>query len=156
MNPWLLVGFLLAVSASYGVGHFRGDSAGQAFVKQQWDQEKTKQLAEHAENMRLAREKEQLLQAGADKLREESNEKTRELNSRAASIADSLRQRPTRAAAEASAVSGATGTTCPTTVCVAGKLVREDAEALISIGKQAEELRISLNQCVTQYQSLRQ
>lgn len=86
MNPYFIAGSVLAVVFAYGAGHWQGDSAGQAKVQAQWDKEKAKQMAEYAENMRLAREKEQALQQGANNLREE---KDRELKK----VADTNRDR---------------------------------------------------------------
>ena len=151
MNPWVLVGVLLAISGAYGVGHYRGDSAGQAYVRQQWDQEKAKQMAEYAENMRLAREKEQALQQGADKLREEKDRELRNINARATALANSLRDRPERPT-QGSAVSGSTSTCVGAT----GKeLARGDGEFLAGYAADAARLKAALDQCVKQYETLR-
>ena len=155
MNPYFIVGAVLAVAIAGGAGYVKGESHGRAEVQSAWDKERIKLAEEHAKAITAAREKEQLLQSNADQLREEANAKNQELGARVASIADSLRKRPDRAA-QASAMSGAAGATGSSCICTARELAREDAEALIAIGKQAEELRIALNQCITQYQSLRQ
>lgn len=148
----MIVGVLLAVSSAYGAGHWRGDSAGQAYVRQLWDQEKAKQMAEYAENMRLAREKEQALQQGADKLREEKDREIRNVNARAAALANSLRDRPERPA-EGSAVSSTTG--IGQSGCTGKELYREDGAILVGIAREADELRIALKQCYAQYETLR-
>lgn len=148
----MIVGVLLAVSGAYGAGHWRGDSAGQAYVRQLWDQEKAKQMAEYAENMRLAREKEQALQQGADKLREEKDREIRNVNARAAALANSLRDRPERPA-EGSAVSSTTG--IGQSGCTGKELYREDGAILVGIAREADELRIALKQCYAQYETLR-
>ena len=148
----MIVGVLLAVSGAYGAGHWRGDSAGQAHVRQLWDQEKAKQMAEYAENMRLAREKEQALQQGADKLREEKDREIRNVNARAAALANSLRDRPERPA-EGSAVSSTYG--IGQSGCTGKELYREDGAILVGIAREADELRIALKQCYAQYETLR-
>jgi hypothetical protein len=155
VNPYFIVGAVLAVAIAGGAGYVKGASHGRAEVQSAWDKERIKLAEEHAKAITAAREKEQLLQSNADQLREEANAKNQELGARVASIADSLRKRPDRAA-QAGAMSGAAGAAGSSCICTARELAREDAEALIAIGKQAEELRIALNQCITQYQSLRQ
>jgi hypothetical protein len=151
VNPWMIVGVLLAVSGAYGAGHWRGDSAGQAYVRQLWDQEKAKQMAEYAENMRLAREKEQALQQGADKLREEKDREIRNVNARAAALANSLRDRPERPA-EGSAVSSTSGACSGAT---GAQLARGDGEFLAGYAADAARLKAALDQCVKQYETLR-
>lgn len=152
MNPWVLVGVLLAISSAYGVGHYRGDSAGQAYVRQQWDQEKAKQMAEYAENMRLAREKEQALQQGADHLREEKDRELKKVADTNRILLGSLRNRPERPA-EGSTVSGAAG--IGQSGCTGKELYREDGAILVGIAREADELRIALKQCYAQYETLR-
>lgn len=147
----MIVGVLLAVSGAYGAGHWRGDSAGQAHVRQLWDQEKAKQMAEYAENMRLAREKEQALQQGADKLREEKDRELRNVNARAAALANSLRDRPERPA-ESSAVSS---TTSACSGATGAQLARGDGEFLAGYAADAARLKAALDQCVKQYETLR-
>lgn len=147
----MIVGVLLVVSGAYGAGHWRGDSAGQAYVRQLWDQEKAKQMAEYAENMRLAREKEQALQQGADKLREEKDREIRNVNARAAALANSLRDRPERPA-EGSAVSS---TTSACSGATGAQLARGDGEFLARYAADAARLKAALDQCVKQYETLR-
>jgi hypothetical protein len=89
MNPYFIAGSVLAVVFAYGAGHWQGDDAGQAKVQAKWDKEKAKQMAEYAENMRLAREKEQALQVGANNLREEKDREIRNINARATALANS-------------------------------------------------------------------
>ena len=151
MNPWVLIGVLLAISGAYGVGHYRGDSAGQAYVRQQWDQEKAKQMAEYAENMRLAREKEQALQQGADHLREEKDRELKKVADTNRILLGSLRNRPERPA-EGSAVSGSAGACSAAT---GAQLAKGDAEFLAGYSADAASLKAALDQCVKQYESLR-
>ena len=151
MNPWMIVGVMLAVSSAYGVGHWRGDSAGQAYVRQQWDQEKAKQMAEYAENMRLAREKEQALQEGANNLREEKDRELKKVADTNRILLGSLRNRPERPAE---------GSTVPSTAgaCVGAtgaQLAKGDAEFLAGYSADAASLKAALDQCVKQYESLR-
>ena len=151
MNPYFIAGSVLAVVCAYGTGHWQGDSAGQAKVQQKWDQEKAKQMAEYAENMRLAREKEQALQEGANNLREEKDRELKKVADTNRILLNSLRDRPERPAqgsalsSTASACSGATG----------AQLAKGDAEFLAGYSADAASLKAALDQCVKQYESLR-
>ena len=151
MNPYFIAGTVLAVVCAYGTGHWQGDTAGQAKVQAQWDREKAKQMAEYAENMRLAREKEQALQQGANNLREEKDRELKKVADTNRILLGSLRNRPERPAegsavsSAASACSGATG----------AQLAKGDAEFLAGYSADAASLKAALDQCVKQYESLR-
>ena len=151
MNPYFIAGSVLAVVCAYGTGHWQGDNAGQAKVQAQWDREKAKQMAEYAENMRIAREKEQALQQGANNLREEKDRELKKVADTNRILLGSLRNRPERPAegsavsSAASACSGATG----------AQLAKGDAEFLAGYSADAASLKAALDQCVKQYESLR-
>ena len=151
MNPYFIAGSVLAVALAYGAGHWQGDDAGQAKVQAQWDREKAKQMAEYAENMRIAREKEQALQQGANNLREEKDRELKKVADTNRILLGSLRNRPERPAegsavsSTASACSGATG----------AQLAKGDAEFLAGYSADAASLKAALDQCVKQYESLR-
>ena len=151
MNPYFIAGSVLAVVFAYGAGHWQGDDAGQAKVQAQWDREKAKQMAEYAENMRLAREKEQALQQGANNLREEKDRELKKITDTNRLLFSSLRNRPERPAegsavsSTASACSGASG----------AQLAKGDAEFLAGYSADAASLKAALDQCVKQYESLR-
>jgi hypothetical protein len=152
MNPYFIAGSVLAVVCAYGAGHWQGDDAGQAKVQAKWDKEKAKQMAEYAENMRLAREKEQALQQGADHLREEKDREIRNINARATALANSLRDRPDRPTTESGAVSGTAGACSGAT---GAQLARSDGEFLAGYAADAARLKAALDQCVKQYETLR-
>jgi hypothetical protein len=151
MNPYFIAGSVLAVVFAYGAGHWQGDDAGQAKVQAQWDKEKAKQMAEYAENMRLAREKEQALQQGANNLREEKDRELKKVADTNRILLGSLRNRPERptegstVSSTASACSAATG----------AQLAKGDAEFLAGYSADAASLKAALDQCVKQYESLR-
>jgi len=156
MNPYFIAGAVIAVALAGAGGYVKGVSHGKAEVQAQWDQEKAKLATAYAAAQAAAREKEQSLQAQADQLREESNEKTRNASQLAAALSDSVRKRPERPAAPAaSAVSSAASPSCPACVCSGAELHRPDAEFLVREAARADELRIALDQCVRQYESLR-
>ena len=108
-------------------------------------------MAEYAENMRLAREKEQALQQGANNLREEKDRELKKVADTNRILLGSLRNRPERPAegsavsSAASACSGATG----------AQLAKGDAEFLAGYSADAASLKAALDQCVKQYESLR-
>lgn len=151
MNPYFIAGSVLAVVFAYGAGHWQGDDAGQAKVQAQWDREKAKQMAEYAENMRLAREKEQALQQGANNLREEKDRELKKITDTNRILLGSLRNRPERPA-EGSAVSGAASACSGAT---GAQLAKGDAEFLAGYSADAASLKAALDQCVKQYESLR-
>ena len=151
MNPYFIAGSVLAVVFAYGAGHWQGDDAGQAKVQAQWDREKAKQMAEYAENMRLAREKEQALQQGANNLREEKDRELKKVADTNRILLGSLRNRPERPA-ESSAVSGAASACSGAT---GAQLAKGDAEFLAGYSADAASLKAALDQCVKQYESLR-
>lgn len=156
MNPWLILGFVLAVAAAGGAGLYKGHDLGMAEVQQKWDRERAAQEAEHAAAQAAAREKEQELQANADQLRKEKDREIRDLNARAVALSNSLRDRPPRPTAEANAVSSTASAGCAPASCTGAGLSREDAEFLAREATRADELRASLRQCLNQYETLRQ
>ena len=156
MNPWLIVGFVLAIAGSFVGGYYKGNSAGMAKVQQQWDNEKAVQYEAYAQAQEAARVKEQSLQAQADRLREEKDNEIRNLNARATALSNSLRDRPSRTTTVASTVSSSTGLSCPTLTCTGAELSREDGEFLAGEAARADEARTLLKQCYDQYNAVRQ
>ena len=155
MNPWLILGFVLAVAAAGGAGLYQGHELGMAEVQQKWDKERAAQEAEYAAAQAAAREKEQALQAGADQLRQEKDREIRNLNARATALSNSLRDRPTRPTAEASTLPSTASAGCPVPVCTGAGLSKEDAEFLAREAARGDELRALLKQCYSQYEAIR-
>jgi len=151
MNPYIVAGGVLAVVCAYGVGHWQGDEAGQAKVQAKWDQEKAKLAEEYASSVAKMREKEQALQANADKLREDKNRELAKLSDTNRTLLNSLRQRPS--SSEASSLPSATSS--GQGGCTGKELYRENGEFLIKLAMEADELRIALKQCYAQYDSLK-
>ena len=156
MNPWLILGFVLAVAAAGGAGLYQGHELGVAEVQQKWDKERAAQLAEHAAAQAAAREKEQELQASADLLRKDKDREIRDLNARTAALTNSLRDRPSRPTTETSTVSSTASAGCAPSSCTGAGLSREDAQFLAGEAARADGLRASLKQCHAQYQAIRQ
>ena len=154
MNPWMILGFVLAVGVAAGGGYYKGNSAGKAEVEQAWDKEKAEQYAQYAKAMEESVDKQQQLQMGADKLRQEKDREIRDITARNTALANSLRDRQSRSTANSSAVSSATSV--GSSACTGKELYREDSEFLVGIAREADELRIALNQCYKQYNAIRQ
>lgn len=155
MNPWVILGFVVAIIGAAGAGYYQGNEAGQAKVQQAWDKERAAQEAEYAAAQTAAREKEQALQANADQLRQEKDREIRNLNARATALANSLRNRPERPTAESSAVPSAANAGPASAGCTGEKLYRTDGEFLAREAARGDELRILLKQCRDQYETLR-
>jgi hypothetical protein len=152
MNPYFIAGTVLAVVCAYGTGHWQGDTAGQAKVQQQWDKEKAKLAEEYAANVAAMREKEQVMQSNADKLREDKNRELKEANARNTALVNSLQQRANRTESSGVSTTASNGKDG----CTGKELYREDGAVLIGIAREADELRISLKQCYAQYEAVRQ
>jgi hypothetical protein len=152
MNPWVILGFVLAVGAAAGGGYYKGNSAGQAEVQQAWDKEKAEQYAAYAKGQEEARRREQEMQAAADKLRREKDAEIRNINARATALTNSLRDRQERPAQSgngsgaARSCSGASG----------AELAKGDGEFLAGYAADAARLQAALDQCVKQYNTARQ
>ena len=152
MNPWVILGFVIAIALAAGGGYYKGNEAGMADVQQQWDKEKAAQMEQYAKDQEAARQKEQELQANADKLRREKDAQIRDINARHTAIVNGLRDRQARP--ESGRVPETTGT--GPTACSGKELYREDGEFLAGIAAEADRLKTALDQCVRQYNAARQ
>lgn len=147
MNPWVLLGFVVALGVASATGYYKGHEHGAAKVQQAWDKEKAEQYAAYAKAQEEARQKEQELQAAADKLRREKDAEIKNINARNTALANSLRDRQERPA-ENGAVSGASRSCGGAT----GKeLARSDGEFLAGYAADAARLQAALDQCIKQY-----
>lgn len=152
-SPWILLVFVLTIGAVAGGGYYSGKESGRAEVQQAWDKEKAEQYAAYAKGQEEARQREQQLQATADKLRQEKDRETRDLAARNTALANSLRDRQARPT-ETSAVSNAPSVGSGS--CTGKQLYREDGEFLVRLSREADDLRIALKQCYAQYDAVRQ
>ena len=96
----------------------------------------------------------QQLQMGADKLRQEKDREIRDITARNTALANSLRDRQSRPAANSSAMSDSTS--AGQSACTGKQLYREDGEFLVRLSREADELAAALNQCYKQYNAARQ
>ena len=152
MNPWVILGFVLAIGAAAGGGYYKGNSAGRAEVQQAWDKEKAEQYAAYAKGQEEARKREQEMQQAADKLRREKDAEIRDINARTIALSNSLRDRQERPA-QNGAVSGAARSCGGAS---GAELAKGDGEFLAGYSADAARLQAALDQCVKQYNAARQ
>ena len=153
MNPWLILGAVLAIGAAATGGYYVGKDDGKAEIQQAWDKEKAAQYAQYAKAMEESVEKQQQLQMGADRLRQEKDREIRDVTARNTALANSLRDRNERPT-QGDTVSGTTGV--GSSGCTGKELYRPDSEFLVRLAGEADELRFALKQCYTQYNAIRQ
>lgn len=153
MNPWLILSAVLAIGAAATGGYYVGKDDGKAEIQQAWDKEKAAQYAQYAKAMEESIEKQQQLQMGADRLRQEKDREIRDVTARNTALANSLRERQTRPAQTSSVSSTAS---VGSSACTGKELYREDGEFLVRLAREADELRVALKQCYAQYEAARQ
>jgi hypothetical protein len=153
MNPWLILGAVLAIGAAATGGYYVGKDDGKAEIQQAWDKEKAAQYAQYAKAMEESVEKQQQLQMGADRLRQEKDREIRDVTARNTALANSLRDRQTRPTQTSSVSSTAS---VGSSACTGKELYREDGEFLVRLAREADELRVALKQCYAQYEAARQ
>lgn len=136
-----LIGWpLLWIGTLFGAMIF-GYIHGREHVQSEWD-------AEKAAIVTAQREKEALLQANMDKLREDKRRETAKLRRTVAALTDSLRDRPDRPASGASATvgDGASG-------CTGAELYKPDGTFLVGESARADQIRLALKACQDAYQA---
>ena len=153
MNPYLVLAGIAAVGIFGGMSYYQGYESGQKAVQQSWDKEKAQQYAQYAKGQEESRKREQELQSTANKLRQEKDREIREIAARNAALANSLRDRQSRPAANASAVPSAASV--GPSACTGKELYREDGEFLVRLAGEADEVRAALKQCYAQYQAIK-
>jgi hypothetical protein len=154
MNPWLILGVVLAVATAGSAGLYQGHEMGVIEVQQKWDKERADQEAAYAQAQAEARSKEQELQSNADAIRQEKDREIRNLNARTVALTNSLRDRSERPTTQASAMPSTTTNGSTATGCTGKELYRPDGEFLAREAARADELRLLLKQCREQYEAL--
>ena len=152
MNPWVILGFVLAIGAAAGGGYYQGNTAGRAVIQQAWDKETAEQYAAYAKGQEEARQREQEMQQAADKLRREKDAQIRDINARATALTNSLRDRQERPSKDGS-MSGAARSCAGAS---GAELAKGDGEFLAGYSADAARLQAALDQCVKQYNAVRQ
>ncbi len=101
-----------------------------------------------------ARAKERELQANADRLRKDTDVQIRNINARATALANILRQRPERSEPATPSEVPSTAGTCR--AATGAELARGDGEFLAGYAADAAKLQAAFDQCVEQYNAVRQ
>lgn len=154
LKPKLIVAAIIAlVIAAVFLTHkaavHRAVKKAVAETQEQMSAEYTKKLLEASE---LAREREQVMMASADKLRKDKDAQIASLNTRLGAALSSLSERPQRTPS----ASKDTPAPCNCSGATGANLSREDAEFLVREAARADKLRSALDQCYKQYDSVRQ
>ena len=148
----LLIAAALAI-AGWAI-HASSLDAGRAEIQSKWDQQRITDAAATVQANLQARAREQTLQFAADKIRQEKTREIADLKRRhAAALADSLRHRLDRPADYLPTTAQAAGTG-PAAGCGADQLFRQDAAVALGIARDADLVRIALQQCHAQYQAV--
>ena len=145
---------IIAAGVAGAYGYMRGEESGRLQVQSKWDAERAELEAIHARDQQIAREREKLMQQTADRLRQEKDRETRDLNSRVTALNNSLRDRPSRTTNTISTVPSTTRAGCTPTVCTGAGLSKEDGEFLAREAARGAEAVTLLQQCRAQYESL--
>jgi hypothetical protein len=93
---------------------------------------------------KVIRDKEHQYQADADRIRTEKDAQIRDINAKLVDAVSELRKRPSRTAEATNGQS-----------CNGARLYAEDAEFLVREAARADEIRIALQSCYKQYDSLK-
>jgi len=102
---------------------------------------------EQAAQEKVIRDKEQQYQADADKIRKEKDAQINAINSQLVDAISELRKRPSRSD---QAINGQT-----TKACDGSQLFSEDSEFLVREAARADTIRIALQSCYNQYESIK-
>lgn len=149
-NPYVILGVLLAISASFGTGYWRGKDA-----------EYTRQQVEIASLNAKARETEQQLaqvaNTYAQTLRKAQNVAKVKENKLRSDLADgALKLRiPVKAVCPLSVSEPATVTSGGDSGTASAELDRQTAETLIAIAAEGDAAIRKLNTCIEQYNQVR-
>ena len=153
MNPYFLIGALLAVIAAGTADYLKGDAGGRAVVRAEWNEERRQQSEQHARDLEAARAKEQELQEQADRVRKEKDEQIRNSEARATALANSLRDRTERPTQGSGAAKGAQAGQAAAG-CTGAGLHRQDGSFLVGEAARANQIRAALQECYARVEAL--
>ena len=155
-----LVGVLVIAGATLLAGtawkaYSAGSQAGANRIQAQWDAEVSAMAKAQAEELQKAWTKTADLQAEINQLQRTHRNEISRINTRHATLVDSLRDRPETRADPAS-VSGSTGTgTEPAAGCTGAQLSGPDSRFLAGESALAAELQSALRTCMASYNRVR-
>lgn len=142
IGPALIVGGCVSL---FGGGWYVGNN----MAEKRYQTIAIERQEAHAVALSAARKKEQTLQANADQIKRNSDEKITVLSRRVDTLVSKLRNRPER---PASGVPERSGTDSDR--CTGAGLYRDDAEFLVRLARDADTTREALNQCKAAYEAL--
>ena len=145
---------VVVVAATGWIAWDAGYAAGATSVRVVWDHQRAADAAASLAAAQKAQQREQAAQSAADRIRQEKAHEVSDLSRRYAAALDSLRNRPERPAHYVPAAPDAAGPG-PAAGCSANQLYREDAATALGIARDADVVRIALQQCHAQYESVR-
>lgn len=143
----------IAVAFFLAAGLWKSYSLGKASVQADWNVEKLEQANQSRKLLDKVAADSADLQSQADKTQGDKNEQIQALNLRVDDLNTRLRNRPQRPGGASLPASTGDGKASPG--CTGAQLFRSDSEVLARIGRDADELRINLKACYSQYDAAR-
>jgi hypothetical protein len=154
MNPWVILGVVLAIGAAAGAGFYKGHESGSAGVQQKWDRDIREREEQYAKDMEKARTTESEIRADADKRRVQKDLEIRAANASLTALRNIVRDRADRP--QNSEMSGNTGSGPTPTGCTGSQLYRPDGEFLAGEAAAARECQSYLRECRDTYEIIKQ
>lgn len=150
-KTWIALGLVVvtvaafagAVATAYKVGYGKG----MAEVKVEWEAEKSRVAAAHAEELTKAMQRERMLIETSQRLKQEHRNEINRIVAKYRRIADGMRNRPEARAGVGGVPEGATAGVG----CTGAGLARGDAEFLAGYAADAARIQAALEQCIAQY-----
>lgn len=150
-KTWIALGLAAATVAAFvGVAvtaYKVGYEKGTAEVKAEWEAEKSRIAAAHAEEIAKAMQRERMLIETNQRLKQEYHNEISRITTKHRRIADGVRNRPETRAGTRGVPEGATAGVG----CTGAGLARADAEFLIGYAADAAKVQAALEQCIAQY-----
>jgi hypothetical protein len=141
---------LILVAGSAWYAYESGSRSGREEVQAKWDSEKAATAAAQAEELMKARQREQALQALADRIRKEKQREAIKLAADYAAVVDSLHDRAeTRAGAGGVPEGAAAGVGC-----TGSGLAKLDAQLLAGYAHAAGRLQLAYDECRAKYSEI--
>ena len=149
MKLWIVaaMGAAICVAGSAMYGYNKGKQSGMSQIKSEWALESAAIAAAQAEETMKARQREQALQAAANRIKQEKTREAIKLANDYAIVVDSLHDRPERPG-PGSVSEGADAGTGSAAGCTGAQLYKSDAAVLARLARDADQLRLALKACV--------
>lgn len=157
-SPWVALAVVLAVGGAYIAGEITGDRRGEARVQQAWDRSDRQVLEARAKRVEASRQREQGLQANANRERENLEKEARRLARELDIALYELRNRPPRPTGfqPGGVPASVAGTAGEVGGCTGAGLYRDDAEFLARQAHLAQLIRAERNTCYRLYNEARE